>query len=105
MRLECQPPQCEFPAVQLAVEVLDNFIREYLALFLVDLVYRIEDLEIILILFSDFPQGHDIFRETAAAIADAGEQESAADTFIGPDAAAHSINVNAYNFAQVSDFV
>ena len=56
-------------------------------------------------LFSALVQGLHVFGEAAAAVSDAGEQESRSDACVGAHATTHHVHVSADELAEVGDLI
>src|SRR5207302_10429658 len=61
--------------------------------------------EVVSAFAGDGAEGHHVFGEAGAAVADAGIEEAAADAGVGADAVADLVDVGAYGFADGGDGV
>jgi len=82
-----------------------DFAQEALALVFVDAHDFVEQAEIVSALAGDGAEGHNIFRKTRSAVADAGIEEAGTDAGVGADSVAHLAYVRAHSFADGGDGV
>jgi len=84
---------------------LRTFLEEAIALIFVDAHDFIEQTEIVAAFAGHGAEGHHIFREAGAAVADARIQEAWANAGVGADTVADLIDVGADRFAHGSDSI
>ena len=93
------------PLADQRAEVLLELADDPALLQLVDLDHRGQQLEVIAGVAGQHLQRADVLREAAAAVADAGAEEGAADPLVEPHPLRHLADVGAYLLADVGDLV
>ncbi len=90
---------------QFAIKIFFYFGYEVHFLFLINFHNGVQNLEVVIDFAGRLHECLHVFRETAAAIPDAREQESFPDAFITADPSPHHIHICPQSFAELGNFI